>query len=44
MSPSPEAKFDRCPKCYAVIKYNAGDAHIICPKCNVKIKLAATNG
>ena len=39
--PSTSIKFDRCPKCFGVIKYKTGDTHVLCPKCNSKIKLSA---
>ncbi len=38
---STDLKFDRCPKCFSVIKYKTGDTYVHCPKCSAKIKLAA---
>ncbi len=34
-----EARFARCPRCHSVVKINAGDTHIACIKCGVKIKV-----
>lgn len=41
-APSTTDKFDRCPKCYAVIRYKVGDSHVVCPNCSAKIKLPGT--
>lgn len=34
-----QTQFSRCPKCFHVIRYSKEDTSIVCPNCNVKIKL-----